>query len=174
MVPRCGPSSAGEASEDDGWLLGHVTDENTLKSYVLVCPPTFFVLQPKIGRRARATEGKQAWNLESATFTRMAQQHHHKSLSQHRASAFAYCTYYLLVLATVSSWKSLTHVSGAGVPTTLPFHNLIMAHPKFQEGDVDTGFILKYGDDLTEPEEPKNTNPMGNIVAQAVKKKGKR
>ena len=81
MVPRCGPSSAGEASEDDGWLLGHVTDENTLKSYVLVCPPTFFVLQPKIGRRARATEGKQAWNLESATFTRMAQQHHHESLS---------------------------------------------------------------------------------------------
>ena len=68
----------------------------------------------------------------------------------------------------------MTHVSGAGVPTTLPFHNLIMAHPKFQEGDVDTGFILKYGDDLTEPEEPKNTNPMGNIVAQAVKKKGKR
>lgn len=62
----------------------------------------------------------------------------------------------------------------AGVPTTLPFHNLIMLHPKFQEGDVDTGFIVKYADDLTEPEEPKTTNPNSGIVAQAVKKKSKR
>lgn len=41
MVPRRGPSSAAEAEEDDGWLVGHVTDEATMKSYVLVracCP----------------------------------------------------------------------------------------------------------------------------------------
>jgi acetyl/propionyl-CoA carboxylase alpha subunit len=60
------------------------------------------------------------------------------------------------------------------VPTTLPFHDLIMAHPKFQEGDVDTGFIVKYADDLTEPEEPAIPNPNASIVARAVKKKGKR
>lgn len=60
------------------------------------------------------------------------------------------------------------------MPTTLPYHNLIMSHPKFQEGDVDTGFILKYAADLEEPEEPSNPNPMGNIVANAMKKKSKR
>ena len=49
-----------------------------------------------------------------------------------------------------------------------------MSHPKFQEGDVDTGFILKYAADLEEPEEPSNPNPMGNIVANAMKKKSKR
>jgi hypothetical protein len=49
-----------------------------------------------------------------------------------------------------------------------------MAHPKFQEGDVDTGFIVKYADDLTEPEEPAIPNPNASIVARAVKKKGKR
>lgn len=69
---------------------------------------------------------------------------------------------------------STIHACCAGVPTTLPYHDLIMSHPKFQEGDVDTGFILKYADDLIEPEEPENPNPNSNIVAQAVKKKGKR
>ena len=39
MVPRAAPSVAAAAEEDDGWLLGHVTDENTMKSYVLVCSP---------------------------------------------------------------------------------------------------------------------------------------
>lgn len=67
------------------------------------------------------------------------------------------------------------HACHAGVPTTLPYHNLIMNHPKFKEGDVDTGFIVKYADDLREPEVVENPNPMGNIVAQAAKKKkGKR
>lgn len=37
MVPRAAPSGAAAAEEDDGWLLGHVTDENTMNSYVLVC-----------------------------------------------------------------------------------------------------------------------------------------
>lgn len=65
-------------------------------------------------------------------------------------------------------------VSGAcaaGVPTTLPFHKLIMEHPKFVEGDVDTGFIVKYADDLVEPVV---TSPKRNFVAEAGKKKGKR
>ena len=34
MVPRCGPSSAAEAEEDDGWLVGHVTDEATMLSLI--------------------------------------------------------------------------------------------------------------------------------------------
>lgn len=36
FVSSSGPSSAGEIAEDEGWLLGHVTDETTMKSYVLV------------------------------------------------------------------------------------------------------------------------------------------
>eukprot|EP00892_Ulva_mutabilis_P011262 jgi/Ulvmu1/8508/UM044_0042.1 len=59
-----------------------------------------------------------------------------------------------------------------GVPTTLPFHKLIMEHPKFVEGDVDTGFIVKYADDLVEPAEA--GTPKRNFVAEAGKKKGKR
>lgn len=36
MVPRSAPSAASESDEDDGWLLGHVTDETTWKSFILV------------------------------------------------------------------------------------------------------------------------------------------
>lgn len=57
------------------------------------------------------------------------------------------------------------------MPTTLPYHKLIMEHPKFVEGDVDTGFIVKYADDLIEPVV---TSPKRNFVAEATKKKGKR
>jgi len=28
-----------------------------------------------------------------------------------------------------------------GISTTAPFHRKVLAHPKFQEGDIDTGFI---------------------------------
>lgn len=60
----------------------------------------------------------------------------------------------------------------AGVPTTLPYHKLIMEHPKFVEGDVDTGFIVKHADDLHEP--PENGAAKRNFVAEAGKKKSKR
>lgn len=59
-----------------------------------------------------------------------------------------------------------------GVPTTLPFHKLIMSHPKFVEGIVDTGFIVKYADDFTAPEE--QAAGKRNFVADAARKRGKR
>jgi acetyl-CoA carboxylase, biotin carboxylase subunit len=58
-----------------------------------------------------------------------------------------------------------------GVPTTLPFHKLIMEHPKFVEGIVDTGFIAKHGDELTKPEEDPNVLPKRDFVAEAAKRK---
>jgi acetyl-CoA carboxylase biotin carboxylase subunit len=38
-----------------------------------------------------------------------------------------------------------------GVPTTGPFHKLILNHHAFKEGKVDTGFIPKYIDELKTP-----------------------
>lgn len=37
----------------------------------------------------------------------------------------------------------------SGVPTTAPFHVLILDNESFQAGDVDTGFIVKHADTLT-------------------------
>lgn len=36
-----------------------------------------------------------------------------------------------------------------GVPTTAPFHALILENDAFKAGDVDTGFILKHQETLT-------------------------
>ncbi len=36
-----------------------------------------------------------------------------------------------------------------GVPTTAPFHALILENEAFKAGDVDTGFILKHAETLT-------------------------
>ena len=39
----------------------------------------------------------------------------------------------------------------SGVPTTIDYHKLILDHPEFNKGNVDTGFIPKYQDDLNNP-----------------------
>lgn len=44
--------------------------------------------------------------------------------------------------------RALKELIITGVPTTTPYHRLILSHPKFLEGDVDTGFIPKYGEEL--------------------------
>lgn len=36
MVPRSSPSSAAEAEEDDGWLVGYCTHEDSLESFCMV------------------------------------------------------------------------------------------------------------------------------------------
>ena len=36
----------------------------------------------------------------------------------------------------------------SGVPTTAPFHILILENEAFKAGDVDTGFIVKHADSL--------------------------
>lgn len=55
-----------------------------------------------------------------------------------------------------------------GVPTTIPFHELILENEAFKRGDVDTGFIAKHADDLAEPL-PKKEGGI-NIVEAAAKR----
>jgi acetyl-CoA carboxylase, biotin carboxylase subunit len=63
--------------------------------------------------------------------------------------------------------RALSETVIAGVPTTIAYHLLLLDHPAFVAGDVDTGFIVKYADDLTEPPPmPKK----GNIVVEAAKR----
>ena len=60
----------------------------------------------------------------------------------------------------------------SGVPTTIDYHKLIMDHNEFKKGNVDTGFIPKYGDELSEP--PKSSEePRKKIVQTALAKKKK-
>lgn len=37
------------------------------------------------------------------------------------------------------------------MPTTAPYHLLILENEAFKAGDVDTGFIVKHGDELNKP-----------------------
>lgn len=39
----------------------------------------------------------------------------------------------------------------SGVPTTIPYHLLIMDVEEFKQGIVDTGFIIKHAEKLVEP-----------------------
>lgn len=50
--------------------------------------------------------------------------------------------------------RALTEMVIAGVPTTAPYHLLILDNEYFKAGDVDTGFIAKHGDELVLPAEP--------------------
>ena len=60
----------------------------------------------------------------------------------------------------------------AGVPTTIPFHELILENEAFKAGDVDTGFIAKHADQLAEPL-PKKEGGI-NIVVEAAKRAERR
>lgn len=39
--------------------------------------------------------------------------------------------------------RALDEMVIGGVPTTIGYHKLLLAHPDFAAGDVDTGFIVK-------------------------------
>jgi acetyl-CoA carboxylase biotin carboxylase subunit len=62
--------------------------------------------------------------------------------------------------------RALNEMVVSGVPTTAPFHVLILDNESFQAGDVDTGFIVKHADTLTEPPKMKNMS----LVADAAKR----
>ncbi|KAG2497532.1 hypothetical protein HYH03_004680 [Edaphochlamys debaryana] len=47
--------------------------------------------------------------------------------------------------------RALDELVITGVPTTAPFHKLIMANEAFKRGEVDTGFIVKHAEELKEP-----------------------
>jgi acetyl-CoA carboxylase biotin carboxylase subunit len=55
-----------------------------------------------------------------------------------------------------------------GVPTTGPFHKLILDHHAFKAGTVDTGFIPKYIDEL---KTPPPTSKLKAFLSETVKAK---
>jgi acetyl-CoA carboxylase biotin carboxylase subunit len=74
--------------------------------------------------------------------------------------------------AAISRMKrALTETVISGVPTTIPYHLLILDNQDFVAGDVDTGFIPKHADELSEPP----AMPMKkNKVVEAAKRAAKR
>ncbi|KAJ9534826.1 hypothetical protein QJQ45_017286 [Haematococcus lacustris] len=47
--------------------------------------------------------------------------------------------------------RALDEMVITGVPTTAGFHKLILQHPAFRAGEVDTSFIVKHAADLQTP-----------------------
>jgi len=53
--------------------------------------------------------------------------------------------------AIVRMQRALGDTIISGVPTTIPYHKNILLTDAFRQGDVDTGFIQKYQEELSEP-----------------------
>lgn len=51
--------------------------------------------------------------------------------------------------------RALDETVIAGVPTTIPYHKLILDIPDFRRGEVDTGFIPSHQQELSTPPEVK-------------------
>ena len=51
--------------------------------------------------------------------------------------------------------RALDETVIAGVPTTIPYHKLILDIPDFRRGEVDTGFIPSHQEELSTPPETK-------------------
>lgn len=66
--------------------------------------------------------------------------------------------------------RALDETVITGVPTTIPYHKLILNIDSFVEGNVDTGFIPKHQDLLAE-EPPKSKDPRKSMVEKAAQKK---
>jgi len=69
--------------------------------------------------------------------------------------------------------RALDEMVIAGVPTTIQYHKLILDSPDFRKGDVDTGFIPKHQDELSQPP-PVKESPNSDIVLKAAKRAHKR
>ena len=68
--------------------------------------------------------------------------------------------------------RALRETVISGVPTTTPYHLLILDTPDFVAGNVDTGFIPKHQDELQPP--PDSGKRELNIVEKAAKRAAKR
>ena len=53
--------------------------------------------------------------------------------------------------------RALNELVISGVPTTVVYHCMILEIEDFVNGNVDTGFIPKHADQLTEPPPPKTS-----------------
>ena len=68
--------------------------------------------------------------------------------------------------------RALAETVISGVPTTTPYHLLILDVPDFVAGNVDTGFIPKHADELKPPADAGKKAP--GIVERAAKRAHKR
>lgn len=73
--------------------------------------------------------------------------------------------------ATKRMLRALDECVITGVPTTAPYHKLILNSEPFRSGDIDTGFIAKHGDDLKEPPKPSKVSKFMSEAAKARKGK---
>ena len=73
--------------------------------------------------------------------------------------------------AIVRMKRALRETVISGVPTTTPYHLLILDVEDFKKGIVDTGFIPKHADEL-KPRGDEEKKP--NIVEAAAKRAAKR
>ncbi len=53
--------------------------------------------------------------------------------------------------------RALNELVISGVPTTTQYHEMILEIEDFVNGNVDTGFIPKHADQLTDPPPPKTS-----------------
>jgi acetyl-CoA carboxylase, biotin carboxylase subunit len=74
--------------------------------------------------------------------------------------------------AIVRMKRALKETVISGVPTTTPYHLLILDVADFKKGDVDTGFIPKHADELKPRADEGEKKP--NIVEAAAKRAAKR
>ncbi|CAL5225674.1 g8537 [Coccomyxa viridis] len=68
--------------------------------------------------------------------------------------------------------RALNELVISGVPTTTQYHEMILEIEDFVNGNVDTGFIPKHADQLTDPPPPKTSG--SNVVEKAAKRAHKR
>jgi len=57
-----------------------------------------------------------------------------------------------------------------GVPTTIPFHLKLLAHPDFISGDIDTGFLARSGDQLIGRSGPDETSALLAAIMTTIKR----
>lgn len=69
--------------------------------------------------------------------------------------------------------RALSETVIFGVPTTVPYHLLILENEDFIAGNVDTGFIAKHGDSLTEPPRIKTLKVVEDAAKRAAARKKK-
>jgi len=69
--------------------------------------------------------------------------------------------------------RALDETVIAGVPTTAPYHKLILQTQAFKDGDVDTGFIIKHAEELNTPPPTPKAKQFLSEAAKARKGKSK-
>jgi len=61
--------------------------------------------------------------------------------------------------------RALNELVISGVPTTTQYHEMILEIDDFVNGNVDTGFIPKHADQLSDPPPPKTTvSPKSSLL----------